>query len=117
MLNILGACRDIPVREQHHDIRALRLRNSAALIAVQPAERAAQRAAAAATDQQALVAHELAHGGEGLVVRGLDPLVDVGGVAREDVRDEVVADALDDVLLAGAVLVQGVREGEDAAFL
>ena len=106
-----------PVRQEHDDVRTLGLSDGLPGIALEPLERSAERTPAAAADEESLLADERPDCGEGVFVRGLDPLVDVRRVAREDVGDEVVADAFYYVGGAEAVLVQLIGVRKDATFL
>ena len=106
-----------PVWQQDDHVGSLRLRDGAARVAPEPAERTAKSASATAADQKAFVTHEQPHGGEGLLVRGLHPFGNVRRVAGQHVWDEVVANAFDNVGIASAFCVELVGIRQNAPFL
>lgn len=108
---------NVPVCEKDDDVRTPCLCNALARVALQPPQRTTQGAATASTDKKAFNTHEFADGLERFCIGSLDPLVDVMCIAREDVRDEIVPNAFDDVELAFPVHVQSIGIREDAAFL
>lgn len=107
----------LPIRQKHDNIRPLRLRDASPLIACEPAQRATQRRAAAPADEETFHAHEQARGRERLGVGCLQPDIDVALDARENVRDEVIPDALDDVPNTRVLVVQRGRQRENATVL
>ena len=54
---------------------------------------------------------------EGILVRCLHPIVDVSDIPREDVRNKVVTNTLDNVGLSFASFVQIVWNRENATYL
>lgn len=84
---------------------------------MQPPQSTTKCAATAAADQKALHAHQLAHRRKCVFIRRLHPAINICGVARENVRDKVIADAFHNILGTFICCIQSLWNRENASFL
>jgi hypothetical protein len=109
--------RDGPIGEQNDHIQPLGPSHHLSLCALQPLQRATHRAPATATHQQTFIPHQLTDGIKSLFIGCLYPSIHIWGIARENLWDKVVSDALDGVGIAFVGCVQALWHGEDAPLL
>jgi hypothetical protein len=84
---------------------------------VQPLQRATQRAAATAADEETLFPHQCANTGKGFLVGCFYPYINVPRITRKDIWEKIIPNAFNDIALASRLLVESVRQGEHASFL
>ena len=109
---------DSPVRKEDHDIRSLYIRDLLPNVGLEPCQRPAQCAPAATTNKQSLLSHEKFDRSIGLSIGRLNPVINGLGSAGQDVGNEIVSDALNNIRnTVVCFVIQRVGVGKNASFL
>lgn len=109
---------DPPIRKEDHDIRSLCICDLLPCVCVEPCQRPTQCTPTTTTNKQPFLLHEELDRSIGLNIGCLDPVVNSLGSTRQDVGNEIVSNAFDNIRnTLICCVIQRIGVGENASFL